>query len=396
MNRGEIDVNRMLTLRRSLLIASFNCRIIPAMNLRSITTCAFVFVFVIASLACSGQKMGQGSDSTSPSGESTVRLQGSGASFPKPIYEKWVNEFGKINPAVRIDYQATGSGAGQKALLAKTADFGASDDPMSDEDLKSASGEILHIPTVLGAVVLTYNLDSVKQPLKLSGQTISDIYLGNIKKWNDERLAKDNPGVTLPNADILPVYRADSSGTSAVFTDFLSKSSTDWKSKVGMNKQPSWITGVGVGAKGNDGVMGQVKQTPNSIGYVELTFAKANALPIAQVRNKAGEFIEASIDSVNAAAAGSVAKMPDDLRVQITDPEGAGVYPISSYTYILVYKEQGDATKGKALVDFLWWALHDGEKFAAELHYAPLPAEVVKKVETKINSISNGGKPLRQ
>jgi phosphate transport system substrate-binding protein len=367
--------------------------------MRSITTIRqfLLFGFVAVSLACSGQKMGQsGSQNSAPTGEGSMRLQGSGASFPKPIYEKWVNEYGKVNPSVKIDYQATGSGAGQKALLAKTADFGASDDPMSDDDMKSAGAEILHIPTVLGAVVLTYNLEGLKQPLKLSGQTIADIYLGNIKKWNDERLLKDNPGATLPNADILPVYRADSSGTSAVFTDFLSKTSPDWKSKVGMNKQPSWITGVGVGAKGNDGVMGQVKQTPNAIGYVELTFAKANTLPAAQIKNKAGEFVEASIDTVKAAAAVSVASMPEDLRTQITDAEGAGVYPISSYTYILVYKDQADAAKGKTLVDFLWWALHDGEKFASDLHYAPLPAEVVKRVEGKINSITSGGKTLRQ
>lgn len=365
------------------------------MNRRSIKIYSFLFILSVLGFACSGQKMGPGGNSA-PAGDGTMRLQGSGATFPKPIYEKWVNEFGKVNPNVKIDYQATGSGAGQKALLAKTADFGASDDPMSDEDLKSASSEVLHIPTVLGAVVLTYNVQGVQKPLKLSGQTIADIYLGNIKKWNDERLAKDNPGVTLPDGDILPVYRADSSGTSAVFTDFLSKVSPDWKSKVGTNKQPSWITGVGVGAKGNDGVMGQVKQTPNSIGYVELTFAKANSLPAAIIKNKAGEFVDASLDSVKAAAAVSVASMPDDLRTKITDAEGAGVYPIASYTYILVYKDQPDAAKGKALVDFLWWAIHDGEKFASELHYAPLPADVVKRVETKINSITSGGKALRQ
>lgn len=368
------------------------------MNRNPIAAHCFILVLGLVTFACSGQKMGGGS--TGPAGANTgdsiMRLQGSGASFPKPIYEKWVNEYGKVNQTVKIDYQATGSGAGQKALLAKTADFGASDDPMSDDDLKSAGSEILHIPTVLGAVVMTYNLQGVTQPLKLSGPTISDIYLGNIKKWNDERLAKDNPGVALPDADILPVYRADSSGTSAVFTDFLSKTSPEWKEKVGMNKQPSWITGVGVGAKGNDGVMGQVKQTPNSIGYVELTFAKANTLPTALIRNKSGEFIEANLDTVKAAAAGSVAKMPDDLRVQITDAEGAGVYPISSYTYILVYKDQSDAGKGKTLVDFLWWAIHDGEKFTSDLHYAPLPADVVKKVEAKINSMTSGGKALRQ
>jgi len=366
------------------------------MNRTSVITYFLVLGLVGLTFGCSGQKIGQGSSNSVTTGDSIMRLQGSGASFPKPIYEKWVNEFGKVNPTVKIDYQATGSGAGQKALLAKTADFGASDDPMSDEDLKSASSEILHIPTVLGAVVLTYNLEGIKEPLKLSGQTISDIYLGNIKKWNDERLAKDNPGVILPDSDILPVYRADSSGTSAVFTDFLSKTSPEWKEKVGMNKQPSWVTGVGVGAKGNDGVMGQVKQTPNSIGYVELTFAKANTLPVALIRNKGGEFVEASIDTVKAAAAGSIAKMPDDLRMQITDTEGTGVYPIASYTYILVYKDQPDSGKGKALVDFLWWALHDGEKFGPEMHYAPLPAEVVKKVEAKVNSITSGGKPLRQ
>lgn len=366
------------------------------MNRTSIALYTLILGSLLLGLACSGQKIGQGGSNESTTGDSIMRLQGSGASFPKPIYEKWVNEFGKINQTVKIDYQATGSGAGQKALLAKTADFGASDDPMSDDDMKSSGAEILHIPTVLGAVVLTYNLDGVKQPLKLSGQSISDIYLGNIKKWNDERLAKDNPGVTLPDADILPVYRADSSGTSAVFTDFLSKTSPEWKDKVGMNKQPSWITGVGVGAKGNDGVMGQVKQTPNAIGYVELTFAKANTLPVALIKNKGGEFVEATLDTVKAAAATTVAKMPDDLRVQITDAEGSGVYPISSYTYILVYKDQADANKGKTLVDFLWWAIHDGEKMAPDLHYAPLPAEVVTKVEAKLKSMTSGGKPLHQ
>jgi phosphate transport system substrate-binding protein len=368
------------------------------MFIKTIITKVFIFSLIAASIisaACSGQRLGEGPGSAT-SNDGTVRLQGSGASFPKPIYEKWVSEFGKINPGVSIDYQATGSGAGQKALLSKTADFGASDDPMSDEDLKSAGADILHIPTVLGAVVLTYNLEGVKEPLKLTSQNISDIYLGNIKKWNDPKLKVENPNAPLPDADILPVYRADSSGTSAVFTDYLSKTVPEWKQKVGTNKQPSWITGVGVGAKGNDGVMGQVKQTPNSIGYVELTFAKANTLPVAHIRNKAGQYVEASLNSVSAAAAGSVATMPDDLRVQITDADGAGAYPIASYTYILVYRDQADPVKGKALVDFLWWALHDGQKFAPELHYAPLPAEVVAKVEAKINSITSGGKPLRQ
>lgn len=356
-----------------------------------ITTVFLTFVAVLG-ISCSGQPIGNSSGGST----SSIRLQGSGASFPKPIYEKWASEYGKVNSNVSIDYQSTGSGAGQKAILSRTADFGASDDPMTDEDLKKGDGEILHIPTVLGAVVLTYNLPEVKEPLKLSAETISGIYLGKIRKWNDEALKKDNPNLNLPNGDILPVYRNDSSGTTAVFTDFLSKTNAEWKEKVGANKQPSWITGVGTGAPRNDGVMGQVKQTPNSIGYVELTFAKANNLPTALIKNKAGEFVEATLEGVSAAAAGAVAQTPDDLRVQITNAESKEAYPISSYTYILVYKNQTDAAKGKALVDFLWWSIHDGEKFTKDLHYAPLPPEIVKKVEAKLNSITGGGKPLRQ
>lgn len=354
----------------------------------------WISVFALG-LACSGQPVGQSNGSTSNSG-GEIRLQGSGASFPKPIYEKWVSEYGKVNPNIKIDYQSTGSGAGQKAIIAKTADFGASDDPMTDEDLKSAGGELMHIPTVLGAVVLTYNLPDLKEPLKLSPEAIADIYLGKIKKWNDAKIKSDNPNLNLPDANILPVYRADSSGTTAVFTDFLSKTVPEWKEKVGANKQPSWVTGVGTGAPRNDGVMGQVKQTPNSIGYVELTFAKANNLPTALVKNKAGEFVAPSLEGVSSAAAGSVGEMPDDMRVQITNADGKDAYPISSYTYILVYKDQQDATKGKALADFLWWAIHDGEKFTKDLHYASLPVEVIKKTEAKINSMTNGGKPLRQ
>ncbi len=354
----------------------------------------FLLLTAIFMAACSGQPTG-GGNSSSGGGGGTITLQGSGASFPKPIYEKWASEYGKATPNVRVDYQSTGSGAGQNAIISRTADFGASDDPMKDEDLKKADSELMHIPTVLGAVVLTYNLPEVKAPLKLSSETISGIYLGTIKKWNDAALKKDNPELNLPDADILPVYRNDSSGTTAVFTDFLSKTNADWKAKVGANKQPSWITGVGTGAPRNDGVMGQVKQTPNSIGYVELTFAKANNLPTALIKNKSGAFVEASLESVSAAAAGSVAATPEDLRVQITDADGATAYPIASYTYILVYKDQRDAAKGKALADFLWWAIHDGEKFNKDLHYAPLPAEIVKKVEAKINSMTSGGKPLR-
>lgn len=357
----------------------------------------FIFLFLVSiaalGFACSGEPVGQGNSTTAPG--DTVRLQGVGASFPEPIYRKWVNEYQVANPKVQIDYQSKGSGAGQKAILDKTADFGASDEAMSEEDMKKSGGDILHIPTVLGAVVMTYNLPGLKEPLKLSPETIASIYLGDIKKWSDAKIKAENPSADLPDTEILPVYRADASGTTAVFTDFLSKAVPAWKEKIGANKQPSWVTGVGTGAPRNDGVMAQVKQNQNTIGYVELTFAKANNLPTALVKNKAGSFVEPTLENIQAAAAESLAQTPEDLRVQITNPDGANAYPISSYTYILAYKNQPDAVKGKALADFLWWATHDGSKFAKELHYAPLPDEIVKRVETKINSMSAAGKSLR-
>jgi phosphate transport system substrate-binding protein len=323
-------------------------------------------------------------------------LQGAGSTFVKPMMDKWTSEFGKINPASKIDYQGGGSGAGIKAIQNQTSDFGASDAAMKDEELKAAKGgEIVHIPVVLGAVVLTYNLESVKEPLKLTAENISDIYLGKIKKWNDAKLKKENGGVQLPDTDILPVYRADGSGTSDIFTDYLSKTVPEWKEKIGRTKNPQLPQGVGVGGKGNEGVMGQVKQTPNSIGYVELTFAKANNLPTALISNSAGTFVEPSGDSVSAAAGGMISKMPEDLRFEITNAEGAASYPIAGMVYVLAYKDQKDGAKGKLLADFLWWATHDGSKFLKDLHYAPLPAELVKKVEMKIGSLSADGKSLR-
>jgi len=324
---------------------------------------------------------------------SAVNLQGAGASFPNPLYQKWISEYGKANPNVKIDYQSIGSGGGIKQIKEQTIDFGASDAPMKDDDLKSAPGEILHVPTVLGAVVITYNLPGLTKPLRFSSETIADIFLGKIKKWNDPKIAADNPGVTLPAADITVVHRSDSSGTSAVFTDYLSKVSPEWKEKVGAGVSPSWP--VGIGGKGNEGVTGQVKNTPNTIGYVELAYAVQNNLPVAELKNSAGNFIKPSIESVIAAAAGAIATTPDDLRVSITNPAGADAYPIASYTYLLVYKDQKDATKGKALVDYLWWAIHDGEGYAKDLQYAPLPPEIVKRAEGKVSSITADNKPLR-
>jgi phosphate transport system substrate-binding protein len=328
-----------------------------------------------------------------PGSGGAVSLQGAGATFPNPLYQKWVSEYGKVHANMHIDYQSIGSGGGIKQIQAQTVDFGASDAPMSDADLKAAPGELLHIPTVLGAVVVTYNVPSVTQPLHLSSETIADIFLGKIKKWDDQHIKQDNPGVSLPATDITVVYRAEASGTSFVFTDYLSKVSPEWKEKVGADKSPKWP--VGQGGKGNEGVTGQIKNQPNTIGYVELAYAAQNKLPAALIKNASGKFVEATIDAVTAAAAASSAQTPDDLRVLITNAAGDNAYPISSYTYVLVYKEQKNADKGKALVDFLWWGIHDGEQFAKDLQYAPLPADIVKRAEAKINSITSGGKPLR-
>lgn len=350
---------------------------------RSFTLVAWVsaILFLTAAIACNNN------------GSGSVRLEGAGATFPNPLYQKWLSEYGKLHPNLKLDYQSIGSGGGIKQIKEQTVDFGASDAPMSDADLKSAPGELLHIPTVLGAVVITYNLEGVKQPLRFSPEVIADIFLGKIKKWNDPKIAADNSGVTLPASDITVVHRSDGSGTSAVFTDYLSKVSPEWKDKVGAGVSPSWPTGIG--GKGNEGVTGQVKNTPNTIGYVELAYALKNNLPVGHIKNASGSFIEPTIDSVTAAAAASAASMPDDLRISITNATGAQAYPISSYTYILLYKNQKDAGKGKALVDFLWWGIHDGENFAKDLQYAPLPSDVVKKAEAKINLVTSNGTALR-
>lgn len=345
------------------------------------TACSLAVLVLLSFTRCGG---GAGGD---------IRLQGAGATFPMPLYQKWISEYGKLHPNIKIDYQSIGSGGGVKQIQARTVDFGASDSPMKNEDLKAAPGPILHVPTVLGAVVITYNLTGVTQPLRFAPDVVADIFLGKIKKWNDPRIKADNSAATIPDLDITVVHRSDGSGTSAVFTDYLSKVSTEWKDKVGSGTSPNWP--VGIGGKGNEGVTGQVKQTPNTIGYVELAYAVQNKLPVALIKNKSGNFIEPSVDAVTAAAAGALANTPEDLRVSITDAPGPTAYSISSYTYILVYQEQPDAIKGKAIVDFLWWGIHDGEQFAKDLQYAPLPDEIIKRTEQKINSITAGGKPLR-
>ena len=359
-----------------------------SMPQRTLLNPVWILVTTIAlfALACSGSG-GPGSSG------GAMKLQGAGATFPNPLYQKWVSEYGKLHPTVQIDYQSIGSGGGIKQIQEQTVDFGASDAPMKDEELKAAPGELLHVPTVLGAVVVTYNVASISQTLRFSPEVIADIFLDKIKKWDDAKIKQDNPGVSLPAADITTVHRSEASGTTFVFTDYMSKVSPEWKEKVGTDKSPKWPGGQG--GKGNEGVTGQIKNQPNTIGYVELAYAVQNKMPSALIKNASGKFVEPSIDAVTAAAASASAETPEDLRVSITNSPGENAYPISSYTYILAYKDQRHADKGKALVDFLWWGIHDGEQFAKELQYAPLPAEIVKRAEAKINSITSSGKSLR-
>jgi phosphate transport system substrate-binding protein len=357
--------------------------------LRAAPFLAGLLIVVLATLPLAGCGSSGGDSSAE------VRLQGAGASFPAPLYQKWFSEYNKITPNAKFDYQSIGSGGGIKQISARTVDFGASDAPMKDEELKGAPGELLHIPTVLGAVVLTYNLPSVSTDLKLTPDAIAGVYLGKITRWSDPAIAGSNPGVTFPDAAINVVRRSDGSGTSYVWTDYLSKVSAEWKEKIGAGTMVNWPA-IGVGAKGNEGVTGSVKSTPNSLGYVELIYAEQNKLPYASVKNSAGEFVKPTLESVTAAAAAAANQIPDDLRVSITDASGQGAYPISSFTYFLVYKNQDDQAKGNALVKFLWWSIHDGEKMAKDMLYAPLPTEVIAKAEQKIKSITSQGKPLLQ
>jgi phosphate transport system substrate-binding protein len=311
-----------------------------------------------------------------------LMINGAGATFPYPIYSKWFDEYAKVDPSVRFNYQSIGSGGGQKQILAQTVDFGASDGPMTDDNLGKARGKILHIPTVAGAVVATYNLPG-NPSLKFDADAIAGIYLGQIKKWNDPKLTALNPSAKLPDQDIVVVHRSDGSGTTYIWTDYLSKISTEWKSKVGTNTSVNWPTGIG--GKGNEGVSGQVKQTPGAIGYVELIYAIQNKMPYAEVKNSAGQFVKPTIDSVTAAIA--TADIPDDFRFSMTNAPGKDAYPIAGPTWLLVYEQQKDAAKGKKLVEFLKWAMKDGEKMAKDLDYAPLPETVQQRVLKRIDEI---------
>jgi len=317
-------------------------------------------------------------------GRAAQLINGAGATFPYPLYSKWFDEFHKRSPDTQINYQSIGSGGGIRQVLEGTVDFGATDGPMTDEQLASAKIPILHLPTVLGAVVPTYNVSGVEK-LRFTPEAIAGIFLGKITHWNDPAIARENPDVKLPAAAIVPIHRSDGSGTTYIFTDYLSKVSEDWKSGVGRGTSVNWP--VGLGGKGNEGVAGLVKQTPNAIGYVELIYAVQNNLPYGDVRNRSGRFVQATLESVTAAATAASASMPEDFRVSITDPAGADAYPIASFTWLLVPTRIPDEAKGVALRKFLDWMLADGQQLAAPLNYAPLPAAVVALEQRALGKI---------
>jgi phosphate transport system substrate-binding protein len=316
---------------------------------------------------------------------SAQQINGAGATFPYPIYSKWFAEYNKLNPKVEINYQSIGSGGGIRQLTNQTVFFGATDGPMTAEQMQQAPGKVMHLPTVLGAVVPVYNLPGTQGEIKFSGAILADIFLGKITKWDDPALAKLNGGLKLPSTDITVVHRSDGSGTSYIWVDYLAKVSPEWKKRVGVATSVNWPAGVG--GKGNEGVAGLVQQTPGSLGYVELIYALQNKIAYGSVQNAEGEFVRASIQAVTAAAAAAVKAMPKDFRVSITNAPGKGVYPVSSFTWLLLYENPKDKAQSKVMVEFVKWALTDGQKFAADLGYAPLPPEVVKMEMDALNLI---------
>ena len=318
-----------------------------------------------------------------------LSINGAGATFPYPMYSKWFDEYRKKNPSIEINYQSIGSGGGIKQVTEGTVDFGASDGPMNDEQLKAFQDKhgfgILHFPTVLGAVVPTYNIPGVTGALNFTPEALTGIFLGKVTKWNDPAIAGANKGVSLPGNDIVVVHRSDGSGTSYVWTDYLSKVSDEWKNKVGKGTSVNWP--VGLGGKGNEGVTGQIKNAPNSIGYVELIYAVSNNIPYGSVKNSSGAFVKADLASVSAAAAGAAKTMPDDFRVSITDPPGKAAYPIASFTWLLIPEKFSDTAKRDAIKGFLTWMLTDGQSYTEQLQYAKLPKEVIAKEEKALTKV---------
>jgi phosphate transport system substrate-binding protein len=326
--------------------------------------------------------------------QGTIRLTGAGATFPYPIYSKWMLEYKNLHPEIEINYQSIGSGGGIRQFTEHTVDFGASDGPMTDAQIQTVNGNVLHFPTVLGADVPTYNIPSVTQQLRFTGELLAGIFLGQITKWNDTRISAINPGVRLPDQDIVVVHRSDGSGTTYIWTDYLTKVSPDWAQRVGRGTSVNWP--VGLGGQGNPGVASTVKQTPGAIGYVELIYAVQNHIDYGLVRNRAGNYIQASLESATLAAAGAVAALDanTDFRISITDPDGPQAYPIASFTWLLIPKVMSDATKARALLEFVWWATHDGQQLNEGLSYARLPARVVQLEEQRLKSVTVNGQPV--
>lgn len=341
--------------------------------LRLFVRVAPVMLAVVAA-ACGGTATDD--QAAAPAADAKIQINGAGATFPYPIYSKWFDEYHKRNGSIEINYQSIGSGGGIRQVSNETVFFGATDGPMTDEQLKAAPGVILHFPMVLGADVPVYNLAGVAE-LKFTGPLLAEIFLGKVKKWNDPAIAAVNVGVTLPTTDITVVHRSDGSGTTYIWADYLAKVSPEWKEKVGVSTALNWPAGVG--GKGNEGVAGLVSQTPGSIGYVELIYALQNTIAFGSVQNANGEFVKASTESVTAAAAAAAGTMPADFRVSITNAAGSGAYPVSSFTWLLLYEAPKDTARSNAMVDFVKWALTDGQQFASQLGYAPLPADVVKQ-----------------
>jgi phosphate transport system substrate-binding protein len=362
------------------------------MHLQIIVSALLAGLIVILGISSCGRQSTGKQAANRRSSPNAIYLNGAGATFPYPLYSKWFEEFGNTHPDVRINYQSIGSGGGIKQLQAGTVDFGASDAPLSDDEMKGMPHPVVHLPMVAGAVALAYNLPGVATGLNLSSGVIAGIFLGDITKWDDPKITALNPGMKLPALPVAVAHRSDGSGTSYIFTNYLAAVSPVWKSKVGSGKSVNWPAGIG--GKGNEGVAGVLKQTPGSIGYVELAYAEQNKLPYASVQNKAGKYIAPSIASTTAAASGAVAAMKKDVRVSIVNSAGADAYPISGFTYILIYKEQQNAKKGKALVDFLNWAIHDGQQYAEPLVYAPLPDTVITIDQSILKSVTANGKPL--
>ena len=330
------------------------------------------------------------STSTGEAPAANVALNGAGSTFIYPVMSRWSSEYQHVAPNVQVNYQSIGSGGGIRQLIAHTVQFGCTDGPMTDDQLKEAKSPVVHVPLVMGAVVPTYNLPALPHAIRFTPDALAGIYLGDVKTWNDPKIASVNPDLTLPATPIVVVHRSDGSGTTYVWTDYLSKVSPDWKSKVGVATSVNWPTGLG--GRGNEGVAGTVRQTPGAIGYVELTYAIQNKMPAGEVKNRAGNFVTANVDAVTAAAAGAVTTLPEDLRYSITDAPGDKAWPISGTTWAVLYKDMPAGPERTAVVSFLRWAIHDGQKFSGPLDYAQLPPELVARAEAKLDQVEPAAK----